>query len=539
MSFEDRGYQTDAGNAFFQAIRDGHRRVILCSPTGSGKSVMAMRLCEHLLKHGKKINFNVDRTVLVDQISAEFDRFRLPHGVEAGANTFFTAERLMVRSVQTMRSRDINPNDADLNIVDEAHIGSELLAEARRRGNGVWLGLTASPVTKASAVEWDTVINVISTDELIDAGHLAPVRIYSGVPMEAQKRTSAGEYDLAAAATEAMRIVGKILENWEEKTEQSFGGPVKTIAFSNTVEDGKKIAQTFRDAGYEFQAVSYLNDDDEKRELVQALKKGEIMGLVSCEMLQRGFDVKDILCGISAHTWRAKAPVIQEPGRVMRAAPGKDFALWMDHSQNILRHRDWLFPFWAQGVDDLPRGPSIHGKDAPDRKDAYCPECEAMLTGPRCKVCGWTKPRPVAGGRAIGGARYVDGELVPLGDHSGHRPITVRVGRKEYELPKPAAGWSGLCYIAREKGKDAKAAQKWCQANYLKFYGDFAHRRYREDAEYPPPASQLRHAVEHSTRLYIEKQKRLSTSAPMRHEREREATRLSRLPPETERRPPP
>lgn len=502
MKWEDRQYQTDAGNAFFQAIREGYRRVILCSPTGSGKSVMAMRLCQHLLKHGKRINFIVDRKVLVDQISDEFERFRLPHGIEAGANTFFTAEPLMVRSVQTMRSRDISANDADINIVDEMHIGSAHLERARRDGNTIWLGLSASPVTKASAREWDTVINVISTDALVESSHLAPLRIYSGVPMEAQKRNSSGEYDLEAAATEAMRIVGKILENWEEKTDQEFGGPVKTIAFCNTVQDGEKIAQTFRDAGYDFQAVSYLNDDVEKREKIKALRNGDIMGLVSCEMLQRGFDVKDILCGISAHTWRAKAPVIQEPGRVMRAFPGKEFAVWMDHSQNILRHRDWLFDFWARGVDDLPKGPDKAGVDDPDRKDAYCPECEAMMTGPTCKVCGWTRPRAVGGGTSLNGAKYVDGELVRL-EGPSNRPIAVKVGNKEYTVPRPAAGWDGICWMAKERHKDEERGQRWCQAQYRKLYGEFRRARYRPEKEYPAPTAELRAAIEHAIRLYI------------------------------------
>ena len=114
MTYEKRQYQTDAINGFFQAVRESNRRVMLCSPTGSGKSVMAMRLCDHLLKHGRRVNFIVDRTVLVEQISDEFDRFRLPHGVTAGPITFGRSEPLMVRSAQTMRSRDIDPNDADL-----------------------------------------------------------------------------------------------------------------------------------------------------------------------------------------------------------------------------------------------------------------------------------------------------------------------------------------------------------------------------------------------------------------------------------------
>ena len=233
------------------------------------------------------------------------------------------------------------------------------------------------------------------------------------------------------------------------------------------------------------------------------------MGLVSCEMLQRGFDVPDILCGIDAHPWRKSLScVVQQAGRAMRAAPGKEFALWLDPARNCLRHRERLFGFWDRGIDELVPMDNKAGKDNPDLKGAFCRECKAMMMGPVCGVCGWSRPRPTSGGRATNGAVYVDGKMISLDGRDTRRKITVTVGRKEYDLPSTTQIWRGLCFMAREKGKDPRAAQKWCQANFKKFTGRFHKSRYDEDAEYPPPHSQLRHAVEHSTRLYIEKQKR-------------------------------
>ena len=507
MPVELRPYQTDALNAFFAAVREGHKRVMLCAATGAGKTLIAMGLIEHLRKHDKRINFIVDRTVLVNQTSDSFAKFGVMHGATAGAVTFGTMEPVMIRSAQTTRSRGLDLAIADLNIVDEAHITHRAVAEQMDNGK-VWLGLSASPFARGLGDLWDTVINVTSTDALVESGHLAPLRIYCGVPMAVSRRSSSGEYDLSASADEAMRIVGGMLEEWETRCDAAFGGPEKTIVFSNTVEDGRKIAETFRAAGYEFHSVSYLDDDETKAGLIAALRRGDIMGLISCEMLQRGFDVPDIMVGIDAHPWRKSlSAVVQQAGRAMRPAPGKDFAIWIDSARNALRHRDRLFDFWARGIDHLIPMDNKAGKDDPDATDAYCPECKAMLTGPTCKVCGWTRPRPVSGGKALNGATYVDGEYVAL-DGQRNEAIRVKVGRKEYALPRPSAGWEGLCWLAKERHKDEDSGQRWCQANYRKLYGDFRRARYHPEKDYPVADTELIAAVDHSTRLYIDKQKR-------------------------------
>ena len=509
MQFETRPYQTRAINAFFQAVRDGKKRVMMCAPTGAGKTVIAMRLIEHMRKHGKKVNFLVDRTVLVEQTSGEFFKYGIDHGVEAGANTFGRFQEVKILSAQTVRSRKVNLDIADINIVDEAHIRHKSILD--QMGNGkVWLGLSASPFAEGLADFWDCVVNVTSTDALVESNNLAPLRIYRGVPMNISKKNSSGEYDVTASADEAMRIVGNVLEEWEAKTDAAFGGPVKTIVFSNTVDDGRKIAENFRRAGYDFESVSYLDDDHHKRRMIDALRRGDIMGLISCEMLQRGFDVPDILCGMDLHPWRKSlSSVVQQAGRAMRSHPGKDFALWLDFAQNMLRHRERVFDFWANGIDELIPMDKTAGEDKPDPKEAYCKECEAMMSGPVCDVCGWERPRPVRGGQATNGAEYVDGRLEAL-DGPANRPLMVKVGQREYEVPRPAKGWAGLCHMAKKAGRTKESGQRWAQANYRKLYGDFKRAKFDPKKEYDPPSTDLQAAVEHSTRLYVDKLKRES-----------------------------
>lgn len=502
-----RPYQAAAVNRYFASVRAGHRNAMLCSPTGSGKTEMALALIEHLVKHGKSVNFLVERNTLLEQASARFAQYRIPHGVLSGIQNFGRSERVRVISQQSARSRGLDLTSADLNIVDEGHVVHAYTAGQIEKG-GRWLGLSATPFRKGLKGLYGEVVNVTTTDSLVAEKWLAPLKIYCGVEIAPGGKASTGEYKLEESASNVMRLVGDILAEWEEKTEADFGGPVKTICFTNTVGDANALAERFRAAGHDFHAVGYQTPQEEKDALIEAHRRGQIMGLVSCEMLQRGYDVPDILCGIDCHHWRKSLTgVIQQAGRGMRPAPGKDYCLWLDPAQNMLRHRERVFEFWAHGCDELAERDNVAGPDKPDRAEALCPSCSVVLMSGRCRECGWTRPAPQGGAAGHGGTICVNGKLMPLQD-GDRRQHVVKVGRSSYEIPPPARGWEELCGLAKRKGKDADAGQKWAQANYRRMYGAFRYGRFDPAGEYPVASQELNRAVDHATNLFIDRQKR-------------------------------
>lgn len=508
MIVELRDYQVRAIKAFYDAVRDGKRSIMLCAPTGAGKTEIAMGIASHFVKYSKSIQFLVDRDVLVRQTSQRFNDNTIAHGVASGPTTHGRRQRVQISSVQTVRSREIDLSLADLVVNDEAHIVHSHIAQAMESGK--WLGLSATPFRKGLGTLYDTVINVATTEALVQQKHLAPLKVSCGVPVEAGKKSSSGEYDIRDLTDKAMKIVGNVMENWENRVEWEFGGPVKTIVFSNTVVDGEAMEKAFQDRGHAFRAVSYLTDQDEKEDTIAALREGHIDGIISCQMLQRGFDVPDIMCGIDCHPWRKSlSSVIQQAGRAMRTAPGKSHAVWLDHAQNFLRHRDRIFEFWRDGMDELVPKDNVAGEDAPDREQGVCPECEGIMRARVCTVCGWEAPVAIGGGRAVDGPQVVNGELVDMDTPlTGGKAVKSQVGRREYELPPPHQGWQQLCRMAQEDGRDAQKGQRWCQAQYRKLYGEFRRARYHADKHYPEPSPDLMAAVSHSTRLYQDKQKR-------------------------------
>ena len=506
-----RPYQVRAVNAFYESVRRGNRSVVLCSPTGSGKTEIAMAIIEHALEKGRSVNFLVDRTSLKDQTARRFEAAGIPHGIEAGRDTVRTGLSVQIVMVQTAAAREIPLSSARLNIWDEGHVYNRHAIEEMRK-SGTWLLMTATPFREGMADESSDVINVTTTDSLVTEGHLKPLRIY--VPekgITAGKKSSTGEYQDADIEEQTLDLVGDIHATWTQRSAEHFGElrPPKTLVFAQTIDASEAIAEEFRSRGFEFVTYHSKMADADKELAISKMRQGAIHGLVSVEALHRGFDVTDIQCIIDAHPWRRSvSQVLQGAGRGMRAHDGMDYCLYLDHARNILRHRETVFDFWRHGVAELlPLDKQAAKEDDPDRTDALCPECEALLFGPTCHACGWEKPAPAFTPAPSTGVKCVDGELVPL-EPGDERQYVAKVGRTEYELPPPAHGWKQLCRLAQNAGKPEDRAQKWCQANYRKLYGEFRRARFYPHESYPDPVPELAAAVEHSMRLFVDRKKR-------------------------------
>lgn len=76
-----RDYQADAVQRAREAIRAGAKNVLICAPTGAGKTQIASHLIEECRNKSKRANFVVDRLSLVNQTSAVFDGHGIDHRI--------------------------------------------------------------------------------------------------------------------------------------------------------------------------------------------------------------------------------------------------------------------------------------------------------------------------------------------------------------------------------------------------------------------------------------------------------------------------
>lgn len=471
-----RPYQADAVQSLRNGIREGRRRQILVAPTGAGKTEMAMKIVQEAQRKGSRAWFVVDRVALIDQTSERFASYGIDHGV-IQADHYLTdyAKPVQIASAQTLARRKIRDLPS-LIIWDESHaIYKSVLDLVAKAETAKVIGLTATPFTAGMADHWDGLVNSTTVNKLLAEGFLAPLRIKACVSpdMTGAKKKFDGEYAEEDAGQRGITIIGNVVDTWIEQTRKTFGGPVKTIVFSPSVKHGAELCRQFAEAGFNFQQISYLDKDDgDRRDKIAEFRKPDsaIDGLVSCAVLTKGFDVPDVLCGISCRPYRKSfSSHIQEMGRVMRIHPGKEFGLWLDHSGNCISFADdtaWLFEY---GVDTLSnaqkRDSEVREPQEKVRKERFCGECGTqMATGQNaCPACGWQRP-------ARGEIQFVQGELIDL-DHAPGKAFAPRAGLRAACLDNPRSIWNAaVVYCQAHSRKGEAAARKWAYGIWRGIY---------------------------------------------------------------------
>ena len=397
-----RDYQEKALEQLRLGFLQGKRAQVLVSPTGSGKTEMAIALLAATKSKGNKAAMLLDRIVLCDQTSKRLERYNIEHGVlQSGHWRYRPYENIQVCSAQTLERRGEFPG-LSLLIVDECHATREQTVEFIKNNPDVRvIGLTATPFTKGLGKIYDNVVSPVTTKELVDRQMLVPLRVFIAkeIDMTGAKKV-AGEWSQLEATTRGMKITGDVVAEWITKTHEIFGAPRKTIVFSAGVDHGADLARKFQEQGYNFVSLSYKDDDQWKKEIIEDFSKPDtqIQGLIATDILTKGFDVPDVMIGVSARPFsKSLSSHIQQMGRVMRGSEGKEFALWLDHSGNYLRFRDDWDEVYEAGVEVLDEGKEKAKKEPTERekKDSKCPACHALWVGgsDTCYNCGHVRER--------------------------------------------------------------------------------------------------------------------------------------------------
>ena len=376
---------------------------------------MAIELMRATKAKGNKAAMLLDRVVLCDQTSRRLERYKIDHGVmQAGHWRYRPYENIQVCSAQTLERRGSFPG-LNLLIVDECHQTREQTVEFIKNNPDVRvIGLTASPFTKGLGKIYDHVVSPVTTKELVDQKMLVPLRVFIAKEIDmAGAKKVAGEWSQQEASDRGMKITGDIVTEWVKKTHEIFNEPRKTIVFASGVDHGSHLAAKFQEQGYNFICISYRDDEEWKKQVIEDFSKPDtkITGLIATDILTKGFDVPDVMIGVSARPFsKSLSSHIQQMGRVMRGHEGKEFAIWLDHSGNYLRFREDWEEVYEQGVDKLDEGKE-KAKKEPTQKEkeaAKCPVCAAFWpSGDTCLNCGHVRERK---NKVIA----VEGEMVEL-----------------------------------------------------------------------------------------------------------------------------
>jgi len=493
MLIELRDYQIAAFEKARDAVRHGARRILICAPTGSGKTVLASALMEMTRDKGNRASFVVDRLSLIQQTSDTFDRYGLDHGVIQGGHLRWEPHLpVQLCSVQTLAKR--RWPEAAVDVFDEAHVLHVTHKNRMEERSSIVIGLTATPFTKGLGKWFDTVINVTTTHALIEQGWLSPYRIFSCAEPDMTGVTvkSSGEWDEKEASGKALQVVGDVVAEYLK-----HGDGRKFICSAVDTAHVEELQRQFIAAGINAATYTYKDRDEDRADTVNEFRRPDsaIRGLITVTAASRGFDVPDVSCVIMARPLRKSlAEHIQLFGRGLRISPetGKQDCLVLDHSGNCARFFDECESFFDDGMDALDDGKKRDQKK-PKKKEiepVKCPQCRALHKPmPACPVCGHLYPRKQA-------VEHVPGTLKEL-IAGGHRKELTQLI------------WPEICAFAdTSKPGDPQAARKMALALFKGMTGAWPVTDYENTARRAPSPEVLRRIKSERIRYFHSRKRR-------------------------------
>ena len=439
-----RGYQQQAIDDLRNAYRAGAKAPLLVGPTGMGKTCIFSAIANSAAARGKQVLILVHRRELLHQASRKLADIGLDHGLIA-AGIPATDHLVRIASVQTLVRRLSRMNwQPSLIIIDEAHHASagSWTTVLDKWPDTFRLGVTATPCRLSGAglgTAFDQLVLGPSVADLTDWGFLSPARIYAP-PVIADLsglRRRAGDYaaDQVSTAMNRPTVTGDAIAHY-----QRLAGAQRAIAFCCSIDHANHVAASFNAAG--IPAATLLGNTPDRDAVVAAFDAGSVQVLVTVDVVSEGFDIPAASCAILLRPTQSLGLYLQQVGRVLRPAPGKDHALVLDHVGNVHRHgfpddhRDWSLAEGARRGSAGTAAPSVR----------TCPECYAAFKpAPICPCCGATcapiKSRKI---------QQLAGELTELRREVIRQRIEERTASKRKQ--QAARTLPQLLALAKERG---------------------------------------------------------------------------------------
>lgn len=453
--FELRTYQGRAFEELRELFRRGLKRLLLVSPTGSGKTVSSTHMIESAINKGREVLFIAHRREILFQTEKKLVDAGIEHGwIMAGRQKSLMAP-VHLASIQTLLKREF-PN-VGLVIWDEAHHATSRTYRhvIEHYKNVPQIGLTATPCRSDGnglGGIFDGMVQAAYPSELVRDGYLVPARIYApSAPDLRGVKVKRGDYDETAIAEKMDRpkLVGNIVEHWEK-----LASGRKTIVFAVTRAHAQHLVDEFSNSGHNALYVDGETNHHARKEIFDQFGTQKNGVLVNVGVATEGYDNPAISCIVLARPTKSIGLYLQMAGRGLRPAEGKSELMILDHSGASLEHG---YPdediFWT--LDDTK--PAGHKKKTSDPKESQpwvCDYCFHVNRSTRDKFCESCKQKSMKAGHS---PAVKDGTLNEL-------------TRKE-KTPKPTTEekmreWAKFVHIAANRGLKIGAAYHMYQQKF-------------------------------------------------------------------------
>ncbi|MEC8379849.1 MAG: DEAD/DEAH box helicase [Myxococcota bacterium] len=344
MKLTLRNYQIEAIESALAARRQGHRRLLICLPTGAGKTVIFSELCRiakgHVLvlAHREELLFQArDKILRTAQYSFQVD-------IEQADLRASQEAKVVVASIRSLRAERLmrlnNAHNFSLIIYDECHHAA---ADDNKRilqelgcfdpnWSGTLIGFTAT-ANRADGIGLGEIFELIVYQrnilEMIHDDYLVPLRGYrvnTNVELH-QILKNTGRYSQEELA-EAVDIESRNV--LVARAIQELARDRRTIVFCVTVVHAINVAKALNAIGLPAAPVYGAMESDKRASTLKSFREGRLMTLTNVGVLTEGFDDPGVSCIAMARPTRSEALYAQCVGRGARLAPNKTDCLVLD-----------------------------------------------------------------------------------------------------------------------------------------------------------------------------------------------------------------
>ena len=352
-------------------LERGEERALLISATGTGKtyaSAFAMRELGF-----KRVLFLVHRVTLAKQAKNSFEKVfdkKVTMGL-VGAGSYEYEKDYVFATVETL-NRDTHlfqyqPNDFDCIILDEAHhssnnIYTKVIHYFKPK---LFLGMTATPDKREDNQEGKNIYEIfhyqiaheIRLQQAMEDNLLCPFH-YFGISeiislddktLQAAKLTEE-EFNQLTSDERVRHII-------EQSEYYGYSGErVKGLIFCSRIKECEELSRKFNARGYRTVALSGKDSEEKRQEAFERLAMNEADAtqemqpldyIFSRDILNEGVDIVEVNQVIMLRPTQSPIVFIQQLGRGLRKAPGKEYVVILDFIGNY--NNNFMIPVALSG----------------------------------------------------------------------------------------------------------------------------------------------------------------------------------------------
>lgn len=327
-----------------QHSRSGHRRILVCAPTGMGKTTVWAHLTERTVAKAQTSWMIVHREELAAQAATRARNQGMRVGVLMGTPRSTDPEApVQVVGIDTLASRLRTngwlPSPPRTYFVDEAHHATApswravLESPALKSATGVFLSATPWQQNGTGLGVATALVMGPTAEELVTLGVLVRPTIYCGpAPDLRGVPSSGGDFIQQALATRTSAVVGDVIATWKRL------GVGRTLCFAVNRQHSQQLVERWRAVGAKAEHVDATTPDTDREGIFARLAAGDLDVVSNVAIVTEGFDCPAVETCVLAAPTQSDRKYLQSVGRALRASPGKQHCIVLDHGYNAMRH---------------------------------------------------------------------------------------------------------------------------------------------------------------------------------------------------------